>query len=233
MTLTEAVSLPVLDEAACEDWVLAVLLQQAHWCRRHAHVPFFTLGLAAYLDAVGSIGGPYGRHAPYHQPALRARSNALLTAHFGPLLRRTAEALQHWLGAPTRLADDDAALPGFHIYLPHPALGERVASVHRDLQYRAAFGDTAPAAGDCFSFTLPLATPPGTGLAIWPDCRSTAAALAADAQPPQFHPYQPGQLMVHDGLQLHQAVLCCTGDEPRITLQGHGLRQGHRFLLYW
>ena len=39
--------LPVLDVAACEDWVLHVCLLAGRWRRRHADVPFYTLGQAA------------------------------------------------------------------------------------------------------------------------------------------------------------------------------------------
>lgn len=214
----------VLDEAGCEDWVLAVLLQERHWRRRHPEVPFHTLGLAAYLDAVVAAG------QGYHRAELRERSNALLARHFRPLLERVAATLRAMLGMPARLAYSEAALPGFHIYLPHPALDGPVASVHRDLQYRQAFPAATPGPGDVLSFTLPLCNPPGSGLWVWPGADDPGAGAEAAHR---FHPYRPGEIVVHDGLAPHQAVLCCGHGDPRISLQGHGLRVGGEFLLYW
>lgn len=220
----QVLRLAVMDEAGCEDWVLAVLLQERHWCRRHPEVPFHTLGLAAYLDA-GALAGQ-----GYHRAEVRERNNALLALHFRPLLDLVAASLRPLLGAPARLAGTEAALPGFHIYLPHPALGGPVASVHRDLQYRDAFPAAAPGPGDVFSFTLPLCNPAGSGLSVWPGVTDPRAGAAAA---PEFHPYRPGEIVVHDGLGIHQAVLCCDQGSPRISLQGHGLRVGGEFLLYW
>ncbi|AMO95190.1 hypothetical protein CFter6_2518 [Collimonas fungivorans] len=213
---TQLATFDLLDEAECEDWVLRTLLLRRHWRRRHAEAPFFTLGLAAYLDC--SAG------SAYHDVALRSRNNRMLESHFGPLLQALATRLGDHFGAPASMTDG-AAWPGFHIYLPHPAFSLPVASVHRDLQYRDVFPGQAIGEDDMFSFTLPLSTPEGSGLNIW----SAGAAAAA----PDFHPYRSGQLVVHSGLATHQAVLRCDGDLERITLQGHGVRLGQRILLYW
>ncbi|WP_241014879.1 hypothetical protein [Burkholderia sp. Ac-20379] len=130
------------------------------------------------------------------------------------------------LGAPAVLAaaHEPAALPGFHIYLPHPAFGKPVANVHRDLQFRDVFPGREPGPGDLISFTLSLSTPPGSGLNQWPDPDGA----------PEFFAYRDGMLIVHDGLVTHQAVLACDGNAARITLQGHGLRRADgAFVLYW
>jgi len=209
--LTEPVSFDVLDEADCEDWVLRVLLMRRYWRRRHAHAPFFTLGLASYLD-----GG-------YHDEAALQSNNTLLSVQFAPLFECVSRALSSSLGIPTILADD-AALPGFHIYLPDPAFRLPAAQIHRDLQYRDAYPALTPADSELVSFTLPLSTPPGSGLNWWP----------ADLHEPEFFAYRTGTLVVHDGLARHQAVLACDGDLERVTLQGHGIvRDDGRLVLYW
>jgi hypothetical protein len=211
-------TLELFDEADCEDWVLRVLLMRRHWRRRHAHAPFFTLGLAAYLDWAASAGA-----SAYRDEALRRENNALIDAHFAPLVARVAAALGAHFGLPARLTDE-AARPGFHIYLPDPTFGLPVASVHRDLQYRDVFARLAPSDDSLFSFTLPLSTPLGSGLSLWP----------LDAGEPERHAYRSGTLVVHDGLLKHQAVLACDGEIERITLQGHGIRTTEReILLYW
>ncbi|MBU9425296.1 hypothetical protein [Burkholderia gladioli] len=209
--------LALLDAPACEDWVMRVMLARRHWRQRHPLVPFYTLGLAAYLDSPGSGTGLY------RDALARRASNALLARQFQPLLDSVAAALAESLAAPTMLAED-AALPGFHIYLPNPVFGEPVAKVHRDLQFQDVYPASRPAAGDLVSFTLSLSTPPGSGLNQWAD----------EAGQPEFFPYRDGMLIVHDGLVTHQAVLACNGTVERITLQGHGIRRDDgRFVLYW
>ncbi|RKP47014.1 hypothetical protein [Trinickia fusca] len=215
---TQLATFDLLDEAGCEDWVLRVLLMRRHWRQRHALAPFFTLGLAAYLDCVATAKGRI-----YDDCALRRSSNALLDWQFAPLLQVVAAALSAHFSLPAELTDAGAR-PGFHIYLPHPAFAMNVAKVHRDLQYRDVFPGRTTADDDLFSFTLPLSTPSGSGLNLWTD----------DAAGPDFIPYRSGRLVVHSGLMRHQAVLDCDGDLERITLQGHGIRlPGQRLLLYW
>ncbi|WP_211463588.1 hypothetical protein [Collimonas silvisoli] len=207
----------LLDEADCEDWVLRVLLLKRHWRQRHAEVPFFSLGMAAYLDCVAGRAGAAYRDAPQRQ-----QSNQLLETHFGPLLQQVTALLQTHFQLPARLARE-AAFPGFHIHLPHPAFADPVASVHRDLQYRDVFPKREIAAEDVFTFTLPLSTPPGSGLNLW----------RQERDPPEFIPYRSGRLVLHSGLTTHQAVLRCNGDLERITLQGHAVRLDGELLLYW
>jgi hypothetical protein len=212
------ISFDLLDEHACEDWVLRVLLLRRAWRRRHAEAPFFTLGMAAYLDCGGD--------RIYHDAALREQNNQMLERHFAPLLRILSERLEEHFSAPASMAAS-AAWPGFHIYQPHPVFGLPVARIHRDLQYRDVFPALQISTGQMFSFTLPLSTPEGSGLNLW---RGTAAE---QGDRPDFYPYASGRLVLHDGLDKHQAVLNCDGDIERITLQGHGLRQDGRILLYW
>lgn len=210
-------SVQLLDEDACEDWVLRVMLLKRHWRQRHPQAPFYTLGMAAYLDGI-----PLDGKAAYHELNLRERSNQLLVQHFGPLLELVCLALQKQLGLPVNLAQD-AALPGFHIYLPHPAFALPVAKVHQDLQYLNAFPHLRPRNEDLLTFTLPLSTPDGSGLLLW----------TGSADVPEFYSYHSGQLVWHDGLTLHQAVLKCSDGLERITLQGHALRGDNNLKLYW
>jgi hypothetical protein len=212
--LAHFVTFDLLDEADCQTWLGRVRQLRSHWRSRHALAPFYTLGLASYMDCDPAKN-------IYHDPAQRRENNQLLDEHFGPLLQLVSATLSAHFGRPAHLTDE-AARPGFHIYLPHFAFGLPVASVHRDLQYRHAFPALIPAEADLFSFTLSLSTPAGSGLNLWPD----------PAGAPDFFPYSNGQLVVHHGLTTHQAVLKCNGDVDRITLQGHCLMHEGRALLY-
>jgi hypothetical protein len=183
------------------------------WRSRAAHAPFFSLGLAAYLDC-------HAGACAYRNRELRQLNNDLLRLHFGSLLEEVAAAIATVVGEAVHFAEDEAALPGFHIYLPHPTFGAQIASVHRDFQYRDAFPNCH--ADDTLSFTLPLSVPAGSGLNVW----DTDGKVA-------FHGYTKGHLVLHDGLTLHQAVLNCVGNTERITLQGHAVRRSGKLMLYW
>jgi hypothetical protein len=214
-------SLPVLSEKECQLWVSKVLALRPHWTRRDAQLPFYTLGLAAYLDAVK--GDPLlGGQQAYHHKVLRQENNRLLHTHFAPLFERCCEALAQWSGLPAACVGEQSALPGFHIHLPHPVFSQAVASRHVDLQFKQVFGLAQPDPGQVLTLTLPVSMPSGAGLNLWP------------GPEPVFHPYHIGQLTLHSGLVPHQAVLH-PNREPvaRIMLQCHALLQGGAWVLYW
>ena len=209
-------TLDLLDEIECEAWTGRVMRLKPHWRRRNTYLPFFTLGIAAYIDAVE------GAHL-YRDEALLRENNAFIAEHFAPLLETVSAALSAHFGMPARLASQ-VAWPGFHIFLPHPVFSRPVASMHRDLQYRLVFPEREPEDDELFSFTLPLSTPQGSGLNLWPEGLTT----------PELVPYRNGQLVVHDGLIAHQAVLQSIGEVSRVTLQGHGIvMDNQRIELYW
>jgi hypothetical protein len=210
--------LAALDAHECELWSSEVLRLRPHWTRRHQALPFFTLGLAAYLDFARTSSGP----GLYRSPELRTHYNGLLRRHFGALLELSREVLSTHTGLDARFAPERSSLPGFHVHMPHPVFAGGVASVHRDLQFRDVFPDIPATARDVLTFTLPLSLPAGSGLKLW------------SGHEEHFRAYRQGWMLVHDGLATHQAVLHPDGeDKPRIMLQGHGLRQDDTLILYW
>jgi hypothetical protein len=93
------------------------------------------------------------------------------------------------------------------------------------------------------SFTLAIALPrAGAGLRVWdvPEAELRArpwAEISAELYRwgVRFHPYALGQLAVHSGQMVHQAILMpeVHPDDERITLQGHlALRRG-TWQIYW
>lgn len=214
----DVAELAVLEPCECVAWQEQVLALRSQWTPRHPNLPFFTLGLAAYLDFPRRGGSP----ATYRSAALRSHYNALLGRHFGGLLEACRAALSAHAGLPARFAPDRASLPGFHIHLPHPVFAGEVASVHRDLQFRNVFPDVRATREDVLTFTVPIALPPGSGINFWSGAEK------------RFQPYHLGRMLVHDGLTTHQAVLHPDNrDTPRIMLQGHGLRHADALVLYW
>lgn len=215
--------LAVLDATACARWRDGVLALRRQWTTRSPHAPFFTLGLAAYLDAIDVLPELQNKSL-YQALPLRRQNNRFLREHFEPLLALTKAAIADFTQAPARFDDAGSALPGFHIHLPHTAFADAVASRHLDLQFQRVFPTVTPSAEDLMTFTLPISLPPQAGLRRW---------LGDDEREEQLA-YQVGHLYLHSGLDPHQAILHPqASDTPRIALQGHGLRVDGAWILYW
>lgn len=208
-----------------------------HWRRRREEAPFYTLGVASYIDAAGA------GFAAYREAA--AESNRLLAEHFSDLYARLEEALAGHLGAPVGY-HPAFARPGFHVFLSHPLFGSPSASLHFDRQYEHL--DWSALGGVDFdrqlSYTLSVALPRrGAGLLVWNvndlDTRHLGddekKELMRQNRTPALHPYRVGGLAVHSGHQLHQIAPMkqMAADDERITLQGHALPAGGRWILYW
>jgi len=227
--------LQLLSRDECREVRAAIVGLRSHWQSRSPEFPFFTLGAASYLDA------PEERL----RYLVKARElNPLLSQHFGWLYRRLAEALSDHFRARVAFPDE-LALPGYHIYLSHPVFERPIASIHCDTQYR--LHEWAGATPDDFraamSFTLSIALPKcGAGLRVWPIHYDEIAGETLDTvlrragnSPPDYFPYEPGQLFLHSGHRVHQAAPArglIDGDE-RITLQGHALSCQGNWMLYW
>ena len=211
----------LISEQEATHWADRVLALRRSWTPRHADAPFFTLGMAAYLDAI-QTEAELGNRTAYHTQALRSFNNRLLEREFAPLLEACRAYLSHWSGLSATYEPSCSALPGFHIHLPHAAFAGDVASTHNDLQFQQVFPNARPTAAEVLTFTLPLSLPQGSGLNLWDGGRL------------HFYRYQVGHAYLHSGLHKHQAVLHPQrGETPRICLQGHGLISDNRLILYW
>jgi hypothetical protein len=246
----------VLDAEACGCAIASVHDLRRLWQRRAPVMPFYTLGVAAYLDAA--------RRGVAAYRALARLTNPLLWARFDWLYARVAAVLAEQLGAPVRY-DTSLALPGFHVFLHHQhplaepdahgapkdaARGEVSfgdAPPHVDAQWElvadVASRDPAADVPPTTSFTLALRLPTrGTGLDVWDlhaeEVRQSDQARVAAlflSRPRTFHAYRPGWLTMHSGMVFHRIApteFILTEDE-RLTLQGHGIFDGAAWRLYW
>ena len=212
----------MLTDEQCEQILLQVLLLKIYWLRRHAKVPFYTLGLASYLDKFGNLQEL--SEFPYTDDNIK-RENQLLLHYFGELYQLVKECLTQLLQVDVTFQMQSLALPGFHIYEPHVIFKQSIAHIHKDLQFKALFKQDE-ANENTFSFTLPITVPEGSGLNFFSDKRPQKVEA--------FVAYQPGVMVLHSGLKTHQAVINCYEDDvERITLQGHGFRHNKRLTLYW
>jgi hypothetical protein len=225
----------LLDDRTCAATCDAVLALRARWIRRMPEVEFFTLGAASYLD---------------REPDYTARLvalNPVLRAHFASLHAAVTAALAEIVEEPVELASDKA-LPGFHVWGVPGIPTEPVTSLHFDLQFEHLAWPDAVDLTRTLSFTLPLRLPRGGGgLSLWDTTKDRVDAFYCEAGfrgtlndltlllPEHFEPYRCGELVIHSGLELHRIapVAAVVPDDLRVTLQGHGLRVGNRWQIYW
>jgi hypothetical protein len=224
--------LEVLTQAECASIRDTIHALKMHWIRRNPIVPFHTLAIASYLDAVD--GTPYVQKAQFY--------NLILSENFQWLYRRLTEVLESFLGAPV-VYHDRFALPGFHILGYHETCKREGASIHCDLQYTLLDWEDEIAIEQPTSFTLSIVLPPsGGGLWTWDLYRNETKDLPPaeftkliNTRNKTYNPYKIGNMVVHSGHQIHQIAAMPQmqeGDE-RITFQGHGIPLKGVWQLYW
>lgn len=202
------------------------------WTSRGEGGGFFTLGVAAYLDAPGQ-----------NDAYLKAAKgmNPLLRENFGWLYERVRSGFEGLLGKPI-FYDGECSLPGFHIFMYQGAdqSDDRPSTrAHFDMQWIHAMPGCHPE--ETLSFTLSIEEPSGgSSLEIWPvrcnDVRPGFDALKyAATYPSKTLRYSRGHMVVHDGLLLHAIGVASTAKPEgyRITFQGHGVRVAQGWKLYW
>jgi len=204
-----------------------------------AHETFFTLGLAAYLDACPADGG-----SRYYD--CLPDSNSLLLSHFGVLYQSLLGALSNALSSPVELTSD-LAYPGFHIFRGQGIVGAGNSGRHFDVQYSKIRLPRGTITSDPVSFTLSLKLPvSGSGLEIWDftvsdfvraylSGRASSVEEYADRRTRSYYSYSIGQLFMHRGLWLHRlnSPGVILADDERITLQGHALQTEGVWFAYW
>ena len=215
---------------------------QEHWLPRgRSDRLFCTLGAASYLDC-GEYKDPKDT---YQQKA--ARLNPLLEENFDWLYQRVQQRLETLLNAPVSYKQD-AALPGFHLWLSEAIPTRDLVSMHCDLQYQhLSWPDSAPLDfSKTLSFTLPIQLPKtGGGLDLADfnhlEFLQMLPTHKIDWQLiPRFrnrhiHPYQIGQLVMHSGYTMHRVAPTSRAmpDDKRVTLQGHAVLVDGGWQLYW
>lgn len=235
-------SIEMLTPAQCEEICSTVHMLRSFWTQVNESSLFFTLGVASYIE----FCRPGEAAARYREKALQ--SNPLLKEYFSGMMEHLRDTLQRQLGEPVAF-EEELARPGFHIWLDEAIPTQPTASVHFDLQYQQLGWPVAGVADyeRPISFTLPVRLPVGGGgVNVWNLHYREVEELSARGVPVnvqelreererEHYTYGLGRLVLHSGHFLHQIApveQVEPGDE-RITLQGHALRCGDRWLLYW
>lgn len=248
--MTNCHYIPVLTSKECEVYLKKIYSLKSNWIGRNKDLPFYTLGMAAYLD------GPTNE---YFNLEKRTIYNRVLNDNFSELYNTLKHKLSIFLRTPCELYDK-SSIPGFHIYMNHLGLKDskfvHQPTPHLDIQFKYVFPEKGIKQEDFISFTLCLSCPEGCGLNIWEpeiqlpedvldglteksfiDCGpynplSQYLAQSIYKKPTLFIPYKIGGMAIHNGVFYHYPVLMAT-KIPRITLQGHGVKKDGKFLLFW
>lgn len=231
-------NLPTLDAEDCARVYDSVFALRDHWTQRDPKLPFYSLGVAAYMDAA------QGRADEYR--AKSAAFNEVLRGEFGWLYERVRETMAEFLEHPC-IYHEDFALPGFHIFMHDPNIEKTdSASVHYDLQADNFDWSGHPGADTSrqLSFTLSIKLPEaGGGLLVWNLNEKLLRNLSPEEKKaamlenrtPRVFPYAEGVTVVHSGQFLHQIAKnkdARDGDR-RITFQGHAVYTEAGWVLYW
>jgi hypothetical protein len=212
------------------------------WIERYPAHPgeAYTLGVAAYLDAKDErirAGDYFGRIE---------RLNRVLRRHFADVFAAIRGSLQEQFGARFTYTTKLAA-PGFHIFFGPILRRMQDLAPHFDIQYRNMPQTAGADPRLALSFTLPIALPRcGGGLDYWAidggkferDLSGGRIKSAADYPsllPPRYFPYEIGKLVVQNGVFLHRIAGSpgIVDSDERITLQGHAIKRGSTYVLYW
>lgn len=195
----------VLSQNECEEIASKVLGLRDHWRDRGT---FWTLGASTYNDEVMAY------------PGIAWQDNAILTRYFGKLLQEIADGFEQALKKPVIYLHTHG-LPGFHIF-DHTA-NNLEGSIHIDQPETRCWWPCETK--DHFSFTLAIELPNGQGgMNLYEGDYETIENHTGPLPNPEYMPYEPGYLYMHDGQIIHQ-IANPTDMKPvqhRITLQGHG-----------
>ena len=224
---------PALSESRLADVLEGVLRLREHWVERDRG--FHTLGLSLYKDGQEAGGDRLDV----------AESNARLEEAFGPALGDLKALLSRELGAEVEWGDG-LPLPGFHVFEAEALRpGQAAGNSHFDIQY--IWGGFGERVLDAVSVTVPIQVPAaGTSLEYWEVDFAEYERLFREGEvddlagaerrfPMQTVPYEPGRACLMRGLPLHR-IGTTPAVEPadrRITLQGHAVLLGERWIAYW
>lgn len=234
--------IPLLRDQECQEIYRKVYNVSHQWIQRHYQLPFYTLGVAAYLDATANLQNYY---------KLLSHYNSLLRENFAELYQKILLSLQQHLNCQVTYHPDQA-LPGFHIFGYSKQFEQCYGYLHYDSQYKylqwqesESFNFSNPIQ---ISFTLAISLPAcGSGLNLFNIQKEKWEKMITDKQCKKtdiyyklmkmktYIPYTIGNLYLYCGHPLHQIAPAkeLLPKDDRITFQGHGVKCDDTWYLYW
>lgn len=235
----------VFDAGTCRTVLDALPNAAAAHVDRYPETPgkFVTYGRAAYLDICMPDADAVGQ---YYSKI--AASNEALMDSMNGIYAELKSVVEDILEAPAVYRPDILALPGLHVFRGDAINVAQGLGAHFDTQYEKI---RLPALPDedayPISFTLPLHMPAnGSGLQVYDLNSKDLKRLSnmgesvtlnelVQGRDSKYYPYTVGTLVFHHGLLGHHVASSAIASEndERITLQGHGIRCGGQWILYW
>lgn len=174
--------------------------------------------------------------------ATAKQTNPILRKHFSEMYDKLLAAFSSHFQIES-VFRDDLALPGFNIYCGPQDFSRIQYNVHIDLQFLELNWEPEGSAdfNATMSFTLPIASPAnGCGLNIWPVTHGSIAEEELEQSEllkevaAIYQNYDVGVATIHDGKHYHQMTVAegWLPSDERITLQGHGLIQDGKLVIY-
>jgi hypothetical protein len=203
-----------------------------HWIKRIPDLPSYTLGRATYLDAL---------NPEYFN--LAAESNEIMYSHFGEFLENQIEFFKELLRAPVEYKDG-FSVPGFHIFESHPSLTKQVAKPHIDVPFDDLEKGAQLTMDEMFLYSAAVELPSaGAAMESWfnitvHDALKDGVEACMERtkhEPSVLLEHHVDNMMIHSGTFFHQIEKLRehVDGEHRITLQGHALKMGGIWYLYW
>lgn len=200
-------------------------------------IPFYSLGTAAYMDS-----RQHGKDF-YKQRFLE--TNPILKENFSELYKIVFTKLRAEFQKDFVLFDN-AAFPGFHIFLTDDVFEIALASRHIDVQYKIIdWQENEIDPNKSLSFTLYLKLPKnGGGVYYWDVFKEDLDIFDHKNREEIIHQherklklFQEGDLFVHNGHQYHQIApfFDIEENDQRISLQGHAIyaKNLDKYLVHW
>lgn len=236
--MTMMTDIPIFSPDEAAGVAARLLALRDKWLVRN--LGFATFGVATYLDVMCS----QTPEESYYERV--PQWNAFLRDEFGDVLETVRTAVSRYYGMPARF-EAAVALPGFHIFENEGVCVHDRPSQHFDLQHRYLRWPFGPVTDEVMSFTLPLKLPRmGGALEVWDVTEADMKRYSAmgrnitmetlgRTKPSVRHGYTPGVAAVQLRPVMHRiAPIKATYDgDQRITMQGHGVRDGDGWVLYW
>lgn len=209
------VEIPFLDADELQRVYDGVHHMRPLWVQNRTGVAWWTIGAAAYLDAL-SEEKTYWERAQF--------INQFLKMEFDWLNEKYKKTLQEYLGRPVDFARQHA-LPGFHIFKSDPDLSVSCpAQIHYDRQHEKLTWPE-PVANHVSATACIKLPKEGGGLNYWDE-----------NEVEHYLPYTEGTIQLHFGDVKHQIAGAKNPqpDDERITYQGQAalMAKADTWLIY-
>jgi hypothetical protein len=200
-------------------------------------IPFYSFGAAGYMDL--------SEHGKDFYKQEFEKTNPILKQEFSDLYEKVFSALKKLYKKDFELYEN-AAFPGFHVFLNDDVFEIALASRHVDLQYKdIEWQGIEVDPSKSISFTLYLELPKnGGGVYYWDlfyedlkdyDLQKREEIIHKNER--KLKTFNEGDMFIHNGHQYHQIApfFDIEPEDQRISLQGHAIYAPKldKYLVHW